>query len=373
MKWFIFLIIVTIIFAVASLHFVQKARVEPDTKQLIQLTWAGYKKLFINNGMVVRTRENDTVSEGQAYAMLRAVFMDDRNTFEQCLNWTLNNLSRKEIYGDNLLAWRFKDGKVYDYTSASDADIDYALSLVFAYNKWGDDRFSVLAKNVLADILSKETHRFESGALYLMPWSDLKKDLNKFKRIAQNPSYYSPAHFRIFYKFSGDRMWAELLDTSYDVIINLQDSFSDVNGVGLLPDWCTVDYNGYFSVLPGKSPSFGWEAVRIPFRVALDYFLHDEPRAHEVLKKMAAFIEQEIVEKKVVFSEYTYKGIPEAEFESPLFQAAYYITLKSVGSSLAGDMLIRVRQSIKEQNGFAYVESKDAYYVNSLAWLAELI
>ena len=40
--------------------------------------------------------------------------------------------------------------------------------------------------------------------------------------------------------------------------------------MGLFPDWCRVDAAGQLSPAPGRETHFGWEAVRLPWRLALD-------------------------------------------------------------------------------------------------------
>ena len=82
-----------------------------EVETLLSLVWKGLKNHFITaEGRVIRPKnENDTVSEGQAYAMLQAVWMDDQETFDKCYRWTENNLSRKSLTGDHLLAWWWKN------------------------------------------------------------------------------------------------------------------------------------------------------------------------------------------------------------------------------------------------------------------------
>ena len=53
--------------------------------------------------------------------------------------------------------------------------------------------------------------------------------------------------------------------------------------MGLFPDWCRVDAAGRATPAPGKDTRFGWEAVRLPFRVALDGLWFKEPRAAQLL------------------------------------------------------------------------------------------
>src|SRR3546814_7879618 len=70
-------------------------------------------------GRVVRYDQGgDTVSEGQAYAMLLAVGSDDEARFATIWDWTEQNLQRS----DWLLAWQWADGGVVDEAPAADAD-----------------------------------------------------------------------------------------------------------------------------------------------------------------------------------------------------------------------------------------------------------
>src|SRR5207302_9757221 len=61
------------------------------------------------NGRVVRRDQGgDTVSEGQAYAMLLAVALDDRGRFDTVWRWTRTHLQQP----DGLLAFHWADGRV---------------------------------------------------------------------------------------------------------------------------------------------------------------------------------------------------------------------------------------------------------------------
>ena len=55
--------------------------------------WGYYKFHYIENGRVVSLDEDRiTTSEGQGYAMLRAVWSDDRETFDAVWRWTNEHL-----------------------------------------------------------------------------------------------------------------------------------------------------------------------------------------------------------------------------------------------------------------------------------------
>ncbi|MGH9153910.1 MAG: glycosyl hydrolase family 8, partial [Acidimicrobiales bacterium] len=79
------------------------------------------------DGRVVRRDQGgDTVSEGQAYAMLLAAAHGDRGRFDRAWQWARDHLQRH----DGLLSWRWRDGRVVDPSPAADADVDAARARV---------------------------------------------------------------------------------------------------------------------------------------------------------------------------------------------------------------------------------------------------
>ena len=314
----------------------------------IENTWRGYKYYFIaDDGRVLRVKNNDTVSEAQAYAMLRAVWMNDKKTFDKCYRWSEDNLSRSRLGLDNLLAWQWKDGKISDSMPAADADIDYALSLIFAHSLWNNRQpegllgYKEKAQLILSDILKRQTYRTASGRLYLAPW--ILENLESRQRFPVNPSYYSPAHFKIFYQFSQDKRWLDLLDTTYFILDSLSKRFNGQKGVGLIPDWCSVDSDDVFFPLEQKSPDFGWEAVRVPLRVCLDYIWFKSKDAKKYLDNFTLFIEKELTKQGKIFCEYEYERSSLKKYENPLFYAAYFCTLYANGSVYAKALFDKTR------------------------------
>lgn len=374
--------IILILFVIAAIaigrHYYITSRKGYDTKRILQYGWQGYKFYFVSSdGRVKRPKDADTVSEGQAYGMLRAVWMNDQKTFDQIYRWTEKNLSRKSSYGDHLLAWHWKNGQVQDWMPASDADIDYALSLILAEIRWPNktprdlELYGDKAKKILKDILQHLTYMTDSGRLYLSPWI-LERGI-KTESYPVNPSYYSPGHFRLFYNYTGDHRWLKLADTSYFILNTLKSNFEGRKGIGLLPDWASVNNKDAFTRLEGKNDGFGWEAVRIPFRVGLDYFWFNSSQAKEFLSSgLIEFITKEWNKNNAVFCEYSYEGLAkEKKYENPLFYASYYIILLTNESPLAESFLKKIRSYIQAPGERLVYLGKDEYYVNSLAWLSE--
>ena len=161
--------------------------------------------LHQSDGQVIIPEEGGgTISEAQAYALLRAVWANDATVFNRVYLWTYEKLSRGRAHGDRLLSWRWgrlPDGSwgVLDANSATDGDLDYALALVLAARKgWrapsGLPDYREEARRVQADILAKEVVALPDGDLLLTPgnWHEPQPP------YLVNPSYFSPAAYRLF-------------------------------------------------------------------------------------------------------------------------------------------------------------------------------
>lgn len=330
-----------------------------NSEKIVFGSWAYYKNTFIHGGRVIRPQNHDdTVSEGQAYGMLRAVLMNDRNTFDECLSWTEALLSRKVSHGDHLLAWHFEEEKVSDTTAASDADVDYAFSLILASRTWHDTRYLQLAREVLKSVLDHETVII-NRRLYFLPWPNKNSEIDKL--VAQNPSYYAPSHFKLFYEVSGDKRWLELTDTAYELLGRLEEK-------GVIPDWFAIDQKGNIKDLPGQPLVYGWDAVRVPLRIAADYYIYGDLRALGVLRWFSSSFEKEF---RSNIGNCAYKNSRERTYENPLFYSAAYAAMEAAGSSRAPVILERLRQCIQRNGDEFFYNSPDDYYINSLSWLPE--
>ena len=197
---------------------------------IVRASWRAFLSSFVQpDGRIVRPEHgNDTVSEAQAYGMLRAAWMNDQATFDRIWRWSETHLSRTRRGEDHLLAWHWEphgpsSGEVVDWNPASDADQDYALALLLAASRWqqpaarGLPRYDDHARAVLSDLLAHATARDQDGTLLLLPgpWADERETTGD---LILNPSYFSPGWYRVFYQFTGDNRWNELADSSYLVL-----------------------------------------------------------------------------------------------------------------------------------------------------------
>ena len=211
------------------------------------------------DGRVVRRDQGgDTVSEGQAYALLLAVALDDAATFAQVWSWTQSNLQRP----DALLSWHWRDGDVRDPSSAADADIDAARALLLAAERFGEPAYRREAIRLAQSIRELETGE-DSGRPVLLagPWATTAPR-------TVNPSYFDPRAFALLGEATGDpAWWGELAEGGYAVVEQLRES-----GAVLPPDWAHLREVGGARVIGNAGQDgnarYSYDAARLPVRFA---------------------------------------------------------------------------------------------------------
>jgi endo-1,4-beta-D-glucanase Y len=107
-----------------------------------------------------------------------------------------------------------------------------------------------------------------------------------------NPSYFAPAWYRIFSHFDENpyHNWNFIIDKNYQLLQN-----TIGYNIGLVPDWTDINGNfvndnslGYNTYGGGRY--FFKDAIRILFRLGIDYLWFKEPRAKQYLINAKNFI-----------------------------------------------------------------------------------
>jgi endoglucanase len=293
-------------------------------RTLLSGLWDNYKKIYWEEttGRTLDKQQNNiTTSEGQSYTMLRAVWQSDRETFDKSWDWTKEHLSRPD---DALFAWKW--GKKADGTygvfadqggqnTASDADTDIALALIMAATKWQDQEYLDNAKRIVTDIWENEVIEVKGKPYHTA------NNLEKFSQrdAIINPSYLAPYSYRLFAKIDKDHDWNKVVDSSYEIIAaSMADKLDKQSSALIVPNWIGLDQEtGNISAFEDKSltTDYGFDAMRTPFRLALDYKWNNEPRAKSTLERMG-FLKKEWEEKGKISSTYAHDGMVLKDFET---------------------------------------------------------
>lgn len=239
-------------------------------------TDAFFNKYVDDSGRVVRKDQGgDTVSEGQGYAMLLAVATRSQSRFDKVWTWTRDNLQRP----DHLFSWHWSTGDgVLDPQSAADADLDIARALVLAGNQFGRAGLRRAGIAVGESILRLESAPLGNGRVLLPgPWASKKPPL------LVDPSYYSPVAMQVLYRATHDSRWRALERGTGRVVRQVASNTRP-------PDWASVLADGV--ARPSGGPSgepvtFGWDAVRVPIRLAESCNATDRATAASMSRHLA--------------------------------------------------------------------------------------
>lgn len=254
-------------------------------QEILTQSWLSYKSHYIQkDGRVIdRTRPDVSTSEAQSYALLRAVWMNDRITFNKLLTWTQNNL---HVQGHKLFAWKW--GKrpngtwgVLSKDTATDADQDIALALILTHRRWEKKEYKNKALAILKDIWDRETV-VVNGHRYIVAGDWVLRD----NQWVVHPSYIAPYAYRIFSEIDTAHPWMELVDSSYAIL----EDCTALSRAHLPPDQCFIDKQTGKVIAPldvqDRSGDYSYESFRVAWRLALDDLWFNEPRALAYLKRM---------------------------------------------------------------------------------------
>lgn len=328
-------------------------------------SWEYYKKNFISNdGRVIDPlRGSVTTSEGEAYAMMRALLMRDKTTFDKTYNWAKYNLQHKN---DKLFAWLWGQKNpgqeieieygVIDQNGASDADAEIAISLIFAYKVWGQGSYMEDALKIINDVWDKETVVINGERILVAGINQ-----NKIENLEVNPSYFMINGFRIFAKVDKDHDWQKLVDSSY----RLTNWCIDHIESGLPPDEFYISRNTGIITFDKDKSDFSYDAVRVFYRFYTDYMLTNDSRAEKLLSKSNLFINRWRSEKKF-YTCYRQNGELK-NYDEAIGSIALLLPAIRMYDKNAADEIYQNRIKAK-YNYRGYWSDPTDYYAQNLVW-----
>jgi len=339
-------------------------------EEALKISWESYRRDFIQDDGRTKDPMRDlaTTSEGQSYSLLRAVWMDDRATFDRVLTWSNSNL---RVRGDALFGFlwgRHADGSwsILDSAVATDADQDIALALIFAHRRWGQQSYLDQAWAILADLWRKTVVELR-GRPYLTA-GDWAIDQ---PQPTLNPSYLAPYAYRIFARIDPDHAWAGLLDTSYEALHAASELPLDTASSAYLPpNWCAIDRESGQIVAPGPrlDTNFGYDAFRTYWRLALDARWFGEPRALAYLER-SYLLPQRWERDGRIAAVYRHDGTALREQEDPTLYGGLIGNLALTDPAAAQRLYAQeIVPLLVRQDGRVYWSDPSNYYLQNWLW-----
>lgn len=324
-------------------------------KQLNSLheLWNFYKYTYIKDGRVISWDENGiTTSEGQSYAMLRAVWANDHPTFKQVYQWAKTHLM---VRGDHLFAWKWK----HDDNSATDADTDIALALLLAWKKFSVEQYRDDALKIIDDIWRKEVIKINNN-WYVTAGNWAPRE--QFPAI--HIGYLAPYAYELFAKVDRHHPWKQLVHSSYQILEWL---FFDQR-VAVPPQIVFINKDtGRLFMRPSddsRNRLFSYDAFPLYWRIAVDSEWHGRNNG-KLRRAMLAFFQSEWKKRGKLFDQYTPQGEPRSSLEAlPL-----YATVQSLAavqdSALANELSSMKLKGLWKK---ALTSKETPYYLQNWLW-----
>lgn len=340
--------------------------VNSETGVQLEHAWDYYKENFIvSYGQVIDPMQDSTTSEGQSYAMLRAAWMNDHDTFKGVWLWTQHHLQHR--LEDKLISWKWQNGVLADPANATDADIDIALALLFGYKTFGVEQYLTDAQTIINDLWEQSVTEID-GTYYLVSSNISHGQVPT--GILFNPSYLSPAHFRLFAEVdtNPDHDWVGLADDTYVIINDLRRQYQ----TPFIKNWYVVNQEtgAYLDASPyiGASANyFSYDSFRIFWRLWLDYAWYNNKSAENYLGLVGNYIDRNFLGNSVptIFDPVTGEVISYQPSLAILSSYIFPLTFATDSSAALEHYTTVLADQYNEEGYWAYPE---IYYDQNWAW-----
>ncbi|MCX6116093.1 MAG: glycosyl hydrolase family 8, partial [Proteobacteria bacterium] len=325
---FFLLVLITSVFTSLFLlqHKSRRSHQEALQKRTTELNelhglWLKYKEKSIINGRVIAHDENGiTTSEGQSYAMLRAVWSNDTQGFSEIWNWTKTNLKRPK---DHLFSWKWKN-HIIDANTATDADSDIALALILGSRRFKNQTYLDQAKLIISDLKKID---FVTVGRWNIPhagnWT------HKDRYIKVHIGYLSSYAYREFGQIDPTFDWDRVANDSTALIHWL---LSDKK-IKFLPEYVFLDRKtGDIHIKhpeTNQQADFGYDVFPLFWRLAVDaqWNNQDHSTIGDLLLKP---FKSEMYDKQKIFDRYSIQANQLSHHEADTL----YLTLSSLSESI---------------------------------------
>lgn len=264
--------------------------VEKKLKEVFNDVFVGKNKCYFevgkDMGYISDIKNNDVRTEGMSYGLMIAVQFDRKDIFDRLWRWSKKYMQMEDGPMKGYFRWSCKrDGTANAQGPASDGELYFITSLIFASNRWGNNgeiNYLKEAQYILDCIQPRETEftmrRGRDGKLLDNPITmkrtvslmDPATGLITFVPGANytDPSYHLPAFYEVWARYAEDGRadyWRECAKKSREY---LHKSIHPLTGLN-------PDYNNYDGSLMGTNhilgDAFRYDSWRVPMNIALDY------------------------------------------------------------------------------------------------------
>lgn len=222
-------------------------------------------------GYVSDIKNHDARTEGLSYGMMVAVQLDKKDVFDRIWRWSKAYTQHQSGPREGYFAWSINPVtlKKNSEGSASDGELYFVTSLLFASNRWGNDTgidYYREARRILDAMWEKD------GTGNIFHVINLKHKQISFVPEGDgynwtDPSYHLPAFYEIWAEYAMDgheEFYRDCADTSR---VFLHRACHPVTGL----NYDYTEFSGKSHPAPWMPAGFRYDSWRVPMNIAMDY------------------------------------------------------------------------------------------------------
>jgi endo-1,4-beta-D-glucanase Y len=254
----------------------KQADIDAKLKEVFDGVFYGKNKVYFevgdSLGYISDLKNHDVRTEGMSYGMMIAVQFDRKDIFDRLWRWSKKYMQHPDGPLEGYFAWSCKtDGTRNSQGPASDGELYYITSLIFASNRWGNDtgiNYLAEAQHILNCSMMK------AGMDRVSPLINLEHKLITFTPDPMggaftDPSYHLPAFYEVWARWAEDgrsQFWQQCADASRAYLHTCINEKT-----GLNPDYSNYDGTSLESGRRRMGGTFCFDSWRVPMNIALDY------------------------------------------------------------------------------------------------------
>jgi oligosaccharide reducing-end xylanase len=237
-------------------------------------------------------KNHDARTEGLSYGMMIAVQLNKKDVFDRIWRWSKKYLQHQDGPRNAYFAWSInpKTVKKNSEGSASDGELYFITSLLFASNRWGNNtgiNYYAEARRILDAMWKKDG----TGNIYNL-FNTEHKQISFVPEgdgyTWTDPSYHLPAFLEVWALYAKDgheQFYKDCADTSRAFlhrachpVTGLNPDYSDFSGAPHTTRWMPV--------------AFRFDSWRVPMNIAMDYnwFGKDKAWQEDYAKRLQSFL-----------------------------------------------------------------------------------
>ncbi|MBN1953270.1 MAG: glycoside hydrolase [Bacteroidales bacterium] len=230
-----------------------------------------YFELGDSMAYVSDLKNHDVRTEGVSYGMMIAVQLDKKDVFDRIWRFCRHYLQHQDGPREAYFAWSFDPlTMTQNYeNSASDGELYFITSLLFASNRWGNQTgidYYGEARRILDAMWAKDS---TGGVVNLMDTTHKQITFvpEGWGATFTDPSYHVPAFFEIWAEYAKDgheQFYSDCADTARAFLHRACHPVTGLNADH-------TDYQGNPLSAPWMEAAFRYDSWRVPMNIAMDY------------------------------------------------------------------------------------------------------